>query len=342
MSGHSVQYYLELLDDRPRIDAYVRAIRRVVRPGDVVLDLGSGVGLFAVLAARHGARQVLAVEREPAGRLALELARANGVADRVRLIEGWSTTLAAPERADVCIFDDFDLLQVRGATAAILEDAVTRWLRPQARLIPSTLEIWGAPVSMPGVGARYRPRAPVDGALTVDLAALRDLGSRMPWSVRASSRGLVASPQRFASLPMRDLGSAPTDTRRTSRALRAGRVDGLLVWLRVHLAAGVAFDAGPGSRSTAYWQVLLPLSSPLAVRRGQRLACTLRCAAPRARQGRHVFWEWTVAAPSGRSGGDTFSTCQLPPRAALIGDAAMQGAHPWAQPRRVARAGKLL
>jgi predicted RNA methylase len=46
-----VDYYADLLRDRRRIDAFLRAIAAAVRPEDHVLDVGSGLGTFARAAA---------------------------------------------------------------------------------------------------------------------------------------------------------------------------------------------------------------------------------------------------------------------------------------------------
>ncbi|MGD2152256.1 MAG: hypothetical protein PVG79_03250, partial [Gemmatimonadales bacterium] len=56
--------YLHFLADTPRVDAFRRAIEASVAPGQLVLDLGTGIGTYAMFAARAGAR-VLAVEHEP-------------------------------------------------------------------------------------------------------------------------------------------------------------------------------------------------------------------------------------------------------------------------------------
>lgn len=66
----------------------LRLLERAVRPGHVVLDMGTGTGLLAIAAACLGADHVVAVDRQ---REAVEAARANvfanGVAERVEVRE---------------------------------------------------------------------------------------------------------------------------------------------------------------------------------------------------------------------------------------------------------------
>ena len=57
-----LHFYGRMLADTPRMNAYVEALRRSVTPDSVVLDLGSGPGVFALLACKFGARRVYAIE----------------------------------------------------------------------------------------------------------------------------------------------------------------------------------------------------------------------------------------------------------------------------------------
>ena len=65
--SYSIRDYGTMMADEVRTNAYAEALRRAVRPGDVVLDLGAGTGIFSLLACRFGARRVHAVRRERGG-----------------------------------------------------------------------------------------------------------------------------------------------------------------------------------------------------------------------------------------------------------------------------------
>src|SRR6266516_354799 len=92
-----------MICDRARTEAFRRAIESVVRPGDVVLDIGAGSGILSLFAARAGAVRVYAVERTTAAVLAQELAAANGVAEIVQVIHGDVMDVVPPERVDVIV-----------------------------------------------------------------------------------------------------------------------------------------------------------------------------------------------------------------------------------------------
>ena len=80
----TLSYQQVLLADARRNRAFERALAARVRPGASVLDLGAGTGVWAVTAARLGARRVVAVEREAVLVPVIEaLAREAGVQDKV-------------------------------------------------------------------------------------------------------------------------------------------------------------------------------------------------------------------------------------------------------------------
>jgi ribosomal protein L11 methyltransferase len=75
--------------EHPTTRGVLRLMQRVVRPGDRVADLGTGSGVLAIAAARLGASRVAAIEVDTdAIGNAEENVRANGVSDRVVVIEG--------------------------------------------------------------------------------------------------------------------------------------------------------------------------------------------------------------------------------------------------------------
>jgi predicted RNA methylase len=56
------EYVYRCLADKERTLAFKNAIEKAVKPGNVVLDLGTGSGVMAIFAAKAGARRVYAVE----------------------------------------------------------------------------------------------------------------------------------------------------------------------------------------------------------------------------------------------------------------------------------------
>ena len=125
--------YLAMVGDDARTKAYLDAMTAVVRPGDHVLELGTGFGYFAVHACRLGAAHVWAIEPNDAVSLGRPLAEAHGCAERITFIQDYAERVTLPRRADVLVEDMRGTSSLNGSRLAVLLDAEARLLAPGAR-----------------------------------------------------------------------------------------------------------------------------------------------------------------------------------------------------------------
>ena len=109
--SHLAVHRLMLRDD-VRTRAFRDALRAVVRPGDVVLDVGAGTGILCLFAAQAGAARVYAVERTSIARTARALVARNGFSDRIHILNDDIERVSLPERVDVIVSEWLGTLAV--------------------------------------------------------------------------------------------------------------------------------------------------------------------------------------------------------------------------------------
>ena len=143
-SGH-----VAMLNDRIRISSFLAGINEVVTPEDVVVDIGTGTGVLALAAARAGAKHVYAIEASDIGESAQAIFEANGLADRITLMRGWSTRIALPEHADVLVSEIIGNDPLGEEVLQVTMDARKRLLGPEARFIPNKVRVLMLPVAIP-------------------------------------------------------------------------------------------------------------------------------------------------------------------------------------------------
>ena len=146
-----VDEHREYLSDQPRISAFSRAISEVVKPGDVVLDLGSGTGILGLLACRAGAKRVYSIDDGGMVGLARQICQANGLQDRVVFIKGLSTRVDLPEKVDVIVADQIGHFGFNAGLLEYFSDARERFLKPGGTMVPCGIELLAAPVESPAM-----------------------------------------------------------------------------------------------------------------------------------------------------------------------------------------------
>ena len=140
-------WHFAMMGDKRRNTAYRAAIARAV-PGKRVLDIGTGAGLLAMMAARAGALTVTTCER--VGLIAdraRDIVALNGLATRVKVIGKSSTDLVPgrdlPERAEVLITETFASGLMGEGIFPTLEHAHQHLLTPDAAVIPAGGSVMG-------------------------------------------------------------------------------------------------------------------------------------------------------------------------------------------------------
>jgi protein arginine N-methyltransferase 1 len=281
----SAPVHIAMLNDRARTDAYLKAIRRVVRPDDVVVEIGTGSGVLAVAAAQAGARRVYAIEvNRRMAEIAREVVHANGVADRVEVLIGWSSEVDVPERGTVLISETLGNAIFNEGIIETFRDAALRLLQPSARRIPASIDVVATPVSLPMSEMRRAMAAGRDVDnwrewYDIDLSALmlltpnpsRPLVSRLPTVSRSWVQ--LAPPQVLATVPTDGSVTTAVTGSAALRADAAGQLNGIMICFDAELADGIRLGNVPDRCDDGcHWQTpVWPVWPPFRVAAGDGL-----------------------------------------------------------------------
>lgn len=276
--------------DAVRNKTYEQALRRFVGPGTVVMDLGAGLGIHGLMAARLGARKVFLVDPSPVIAMAGEIAKLNGLSDRVEVIRARIEEAELPSKVDLIVSVFTGNFLLTEDLLPVLFHARDRYLQPGGQMIPGRARMRVAPVTSPRFfdeqvgcwssapfGIDFSPNRAV-AANTVHYAYAREIEAE-PLAEAATLLEL-------------DLASANSAACRVDVVLetsRQGTCHGLLGWFDIQLGQEW-LSTGPRSQPTHWRLAFLPLDPPLDVDKGDLLSVRLD---------RPEFGEWTWSVACG-------------------------------------------
>lgn len=189
-----VDLHRRLLQDSVRVKSFGRAIRETVKEGDIVLDIGTGTGIMAMLAAKAGAKKVYAIERTSAIEFGKELARENGLLGSIEFIKGDVVDAGQLEKADVIISECLESPGPSGMMVSVL-NARNRWLKSRGRIIPESFRTFFVPVQSETL---YR-EANMPYYRGLDLSVLQDVACNLAFVADLRKGDFLSSAK---SLPM--------------------------------------------------------------------------------------------------------------------------------------------
>jgi tetratricopeptide (TPR) repeat protein len=267
-------WHIPMINDDERNEAYERALKRAVRPDSIVLEIGTGSGLVAMMAARAGARQVVTCEILPIlAEVAEETVARNGLAGRVKVVAKKSTQLKLgedlPEKADVFVSELINIGMLAPNMLPIIRHARENLAKPDAQVIPAAAVVWGALAQCDHL-ARINPVRSVCG---FDMAAFDRFRSPgyTPIDLAADPHRLLSN--RFRALDF-DFRTNMKETDAHGLAVivqEAGLCHGVAFWFDLILDEQTVYNSASRSRTNHWKQAMQFFPQPVEVKPGDRL-----------------------------------------------------------------------
>jgi SAM-dependent methyltransferase len=295
-----IEVHRTMICDRVRTDAFRRAIASVVRPGDIVLDVGAGTGILSLFAARAGAARVYAIERTTIAVLAQQLAAENEFSETVHVIHGDLMDIELPERVDVIVSEWLGGFGVDEGMLVPVIAARDRWLKPGGAMIPSSVSAWAGLVHDRYFGEtlgflRDNPYGlMMDGLVEMTVNEILYSGSfrHLAAGDRRSEPGRLWTTD--AELIPLEQAQAPLEAETLLPIRDPGTANALALWFSADLAPGTSLSVGPGDPPTHWGMTTAPLRFPVELAAGMAVRAKVRTTPARPMG---TWTNWAIAMP---------------------------------------------
>ncbi|HIE83411.1 MAG TPA: methyltransferase domain-containing protein [Dehalococcoidia bacterium] len=287
MSYSEIPDHRAMIFDQIRNQAYLKGIQETVKPGDIVLDLGAGLGVLGLLALQQGAGKVYMVE--PADSV-LEVARLvakhNNLDDRLVVVPKTIEEANIPEQVD-CI------LSVFTGNFMLSEDLLPsliyargKYLKPNGVMLPSRGIMQLAPV----VAQEFYSNS-IDGwasILDLEYSLVRSYAVNSTYDVAPTNFDctLLAEPTSIFELDFVRAENADCRSTNQVNICKSGTCHGLLGWFNAQVGSDW-ISTSPVGEQMHWSQVFLPLDKPINVEPGDVIQVDLN----RPENGN---WTWSV------------------------------------------------
>jgi tetratricopeptide (TPR) repeat protein len=283
-------WHFAMLNDRTRNDAFERAIAKATRGRRLVLDIGTGSGLLAMMAARAGAERVVACEANtPLAQVAARIIARNGYADRITVVAKRSTQLAVgqdlPEPADLLISEILDAGLLGESVIRTFRHACTSLITPNAAIIPAAATVYGVLIECPEL-RRVNPIREINGFDLSDFDIFRNPVAHGQIALAHEPHRKLSAAFEIARFDFRHLPNEAKARPLTMAATADGTVQAVAFWFDLRLDDDITLSSGPDGHTRHWLQALTFLDRDRPVRQGETLHLTV------GHNDSHFFFGW--------------------------------------------------
>jgi hypothetical protein len=304
MSYLSVQGQQSMTLDSLRNQAYFEALKQVITPDSIVLDLGSGLGIHGLLAAQLGAKRVYLVEPEDIIVVAQDIVKANGYGDRISCLQGKIEEVNIPEPVDVIISVFTGNFLLEEDLLPSLFYARDKYLKSGGTLIPQAAVMEAVPVFAPElyqqeIACWSQPH------LGINHSSARTYASQSVYYYKKdlSQAKYLAEPARLLAMDFYRSQSTDCQIVVQSKITDSGLCHGWAGWFTMQLG-DTWLSTAPHEPPLHWSAAFLPLDPPIEVKAGEEVTFKLQ---------RPPFgdWSWQFITNKDQQQHSTFFTVPM-------------------------------
>lgn len=264
-------WHIPMINDTERNEAYDAALRKAVLPHHVVLEIGTGSGLVAMMAARAGAAKVVTCEVLPALAEAAQVTVAqNGYDKAVTVVAKKSTQLEVgvdlPEKADVFVSELVNIGMLAPNMLQVLAHARRHLVKPDAAIIPAAARIYAVLLECPMLAA-INPVAKIAGFDMSNFDQFRS-PAYAPIDLAADPHRLLSAPFDVMDFDFRIDMPNRGQQRLKIAVTEAGILHGVAFWFDLFMDEVSTYRSINPARSNHWKQAAEFFAEPLAVKAG--------------------------------------------------------------------------
>jgi len=268
------RWHFEMLNDEPRNYAFERALANAVTEDTIVLDIGSGTGLLAMMAARAGAKETITCEMvAPLAALARETIELNGLAGRIVSLNEKSTSLVVGKqmscKANLLVTETVNGALLGEGIVSSIAHAKANLLTEDAQIIPCGATVYGMVVESP----RLRGFNSVRYASGFDVSLINRFATAGSYPVRIAAFDYTALTDRFEAFHFDFVNGTIVPERKTITVpgTRDGMGQCVVFWFDMQLDHTISISNEPGS--IGHWeQAVQCLEKDVLIRAGEPIA----------------------------------------------------------------------
>jgi SAM-dependent methyltransferase len=286
MSYDRISSHAKMLRDAVRTEAYDRAIREVIKPGQKAIDFGCGTGILSHFCARAGASDVYAIDKSPF----IAVAQRNGLKN-IHFIRGEGDRVELPSKADVLVSEWMGVFLFWENMLAPLITIRDQYLAEDGVMLPSRMFLKGAFVSDEELFKEmsfFRSKP-----YSVDFSVVEDWLFHTTTLKEFSEKQVLDYDFDLGEMDMKECREMPAELSAVVSPTGAATIYGICGWFEAELAPNIHLSTGPFDPLTHWDQIFFPLSEPFELVPGKEVKVVIRPATSRFVE--ETVWSWSVS-----------------------------------------------